>query len=399
MSAPRLDASKIAAARLWATNQMPYLASAIFAAPVLAASDSATVAVDRSWQIHADPNTVDGLTVEQLGRLLLHLIGHLVREHADRAAALGLPDVGSPEAWNRAADAEINDDLHPLGLLPDVAPDLPGGLKQADGLLAENYFTVATPPRRWDCGSGCDDQRRQWDVQTVDGLPRGACLDAEQAAMLRLGIAAAIQQANNQLPGTVPGGWMRWAENLLPSKVDWRRLLAAEIRAGIFSVAGAVDYTYRRPSRRFRVSPRVVLPALHRPVPEIVVVCDTSGSMHDELLARALAEIEGILTKAGLRSRQLRVLAVDTAVHTARRVSRAAQVQLVGGGGTDMGAGIEAAAASRPKPSIVIVVTDGFTPWPDRPPKGIHVIVGLLAQHHGMALPPAPSWARTIVIE
>jgi hypothetical protein len=31
------------------------------------------------------------------------------------------------------------------------------------------------------------------------------------------------------------------------------------------------------------------------------------------------------------------VLAVDTAVHAVRRVSRATQVQLAGGGGTDMG--------------------------------------------------------------
>lgn len=121
--------------------------------------------------------------------------------------------------------------------------------------------------------------------------------------------------------------------------------------------------------------------------------------MHERLLARALTEIEAVLTKAGLRQAQVRVLAVDTDVHVVRRVSRAAQVQLAGGGGTDMGAGIESAAELRPRPSVVIVLTDGYTPWPDQPPPGIRVIVGLLTEG---ARPPGwapPEWARTVVIE
>lgn len=387
----------MAASRLWAINQMPYVAAALFAADVTEAPASGTISVDRDWRVHADADVVGRLSVEELGRLLLHLVGHLLREHAERADAAGVSDVASPEAWNRAADAEINDDLHPLGLVPRHAPDQPSDLGREAGRLAETYLAAARAPRVWDCGSGCDNQPRPWDG---DGpRRRGSGLDPGQAALLRLETAAAMQQAEGQQPGTVPGGWLRWAETVLPSRVDWRRLLAAEIRAGVYSVVGAVDYTYRRPSRRSQASPGVVLPALHRPVPQVAVVCDTSGSMHNELLARALAEVEGILTKGGLRSAQLRVLAVDTVVHTVRTVSRAAQVQLAGGGGTDMGAGIHAAAALRPRPSIVIVLTDGFTPWPDRAPKGMHVIVGLLAQHLGMYLPPAPPWARVIRIE
>jgi len=89
------------------------------------------------------------------------------------------------------------------------------------------------------------------------------------------------------------------------------------------------------------------------------------------------------------------VLAVDTRVHAARRVSRASQVRLAGGGGTDMGAGISAAAALRPRPSVVIVLTDGYTPWPPAPPAGIRVIVGLLARPDR----PPPPWARVILLQ
>ena len=62
------------------------------------------------------------------------------------------------------------------------------------------------------------------------------------------------------------------------------------------------------------------------------------------MLAMALTEVDGLLKSLGL-ARQLRVLACDTAVAAAQRITSSRQVTLTGGGGTDMGAGIAAAAA------------------------------------------------------
>src|SRR5437764_1272375 len=42
-------------------------------------------------------------------------------------------------------------------------------------------------------------------------------------------------------------------------------------------------------------------------------------------------------------------------------------VQLTGGGGTDMRVGITAATRARPAPHVIVVLTDGDTPWPDEP--------------------------------
>jgi predicted metal-dependent peptidase len=389
----RLDARKIAAARLWATARMPYLASALFACTVRSDPDSRTIAVDRSWQVNADPAVLDALSVEQLGRLLVHLGGHVIRDHAARAERLGVTEDSTRARWNRSTDAEINDDLVADDCVPGVAPDLPSVLGCSPGGLAESYYEHACDgPRLWDCGSGADGCRRP-----SDG---GEGIDSEQAELLRLGVAAEIQQHQARDPGTVAGGWLRWAESVLPSRIDWRRVLAAEVRSAVAAVAGKVDYSYRRPSRRAHLNGEIVLPSLRRPVPDVAIVCDTSGSMHERLLARALAEVEAVLGRAGLRQTRVRALAVDTAVHGAQRVNRADQVQLAGGGGTNMGAGISAAAELRPRPSIVIVLTDGFTPWPERPPRGIRVVVGLLsegARPPGRAPPPA--WARTVLID
>lgn len=388
---PATAARKLAAARLWSSARAPYLASAVFASSVRFDPGAGTIAIDRSWQIRADPEMVQTMSVPELGRLLIHLCAHLIRDHAGRARAGGTHEANHRSRWNRAADAEINDDLAAELLVPACACDRPADLGCEDGGLAEHYYAVGTPgPRRWDCGSGADGVDRPGDGQ--------GNLDPRQGELLRLKVAADIHA---RPPGTVPGGWQRWAESVLPSRTDWRRALAAEVRRGVTYAAGAVDYSYHRPARRAHLHDDLVLPSLVRPIPEIAIVCDTSGSMHEQLLARALAEIESVLTRAGLRRGRVPVLAVDTAVHAVRRVTRAHQVTLAGGGGTDMGQGIAAASALRPRPSVIIVLTDGFTPWPAEPPPGSRVIVGLLVQGRGSSItePAGPEWARTIVID
>jgi predicted metal-dependent peptidase len=389
MTAPALDRDKLAAARLWATSRQPYLATALFAVKALARPGIGTIGVDARWQMHFDPEVVDRFDVQELGRVVTHLVGHLLRDHATRA--------GKPPAptWLLAADVEINDDLVGDDLVPAAAPDQPRDFAMALGQLAERYVAAMAdlgPDRRlcrqgWlDCGSGADGCRRPW--EGTDGLSEREC------RLLRKAVAQQVCRHAGRFPGSVAGGWLRWAERVLRPAVDWRRVLRAEIRQAVASVAGSVDYTYRRPSRRASVSDDIVLPALHRPQPEIAVACDTSGSMHDEMLARALAEIEGLVAAQGLR-RQLRVLAVDTEVHALSRVSSARQVTLLGGGGTDMGAGIHAATALRPAPDVIVVLTDGYTPWPDRAPAG-RVIVGLFDQAGPAWIPPA--WARIVHI-
>ena len=386
----------LAAARLWATDRFPYLATGLFGAEVVAAPDSGTVSVDEGWRMHADPDLVAEWTAAQLGSVLVHHVCHLLRSHGERAHGLGVGPA-DVNAWVRAADAEINDDLIPAGLELPGRPVLPRDFGAPDGLLAEQYFVDARsmersaqedeqPPGTWlDCGSGADGQPRPGDQPPAQ--------PEWQAELLRRQVAQEIA-AHAKTAGTLPAGLLRWAQDVIAPKVNWRALLTAELRRALAEVSGAVDYSYRRPSRRASVAGAVVLPALRRPVPEIAVVCDTSASMSEDLLAAALAEVDGLLRSLGM-ARQVRVLACDTAVATAQRVSSARQVELTGGGGTDMAAGIAAAAALRPRPALTVVLTDGYTPWPELAPRGIRVLIGLL----GDGAPAAPSWARAVRVD
>ena len=251
----------LAAARLWAATRFPYLATGVFGAEVIADRDSGTVSVDESWRMHADPELTAGWTAAQLGSVLIHHVCHLLRTHGERAQGTGVrPDEAAD--WIRAADAEINDDLVPAGLELPGHPVLPRDLRAEDGLLAEQYFegmrrhaarsgdSQARSGPWLDCGSGADGIPRPGQGRRDDGgLPRW------RADLLRRQVAQEVI-AHGKQAGTVPAGLLRWAEEVLSPKVNWRAVLGAELRRAIAEVSGAVDYSYRRPSRRSAVAGR-----------------------------------------------------------------------------------------------------------------------------------------------
>jgi predicted metal-dependent peptidase len=130
-------------------------------------------------------------------------------------------------------------------------------------------------------------------------------------------------------------------------------------------------------------------------VPNVAIVVDTSGSIDDTLLARALGEVDGALRGLGVSDAAVTLLACDAAVQTVERVRSARDARLAGGGGTDMRAGIATASSQRPRPDLIVVFTDGYTPWPDQPPPGSAVIAGILGRPEHV-LPPSPGWAHRI---
>ncbi len=393
-----LDGHKLAAARLWAAHRYPYLASAVFASPAVSAPGLGRVVIDRWWRIHADPTTVAASEVADLGAELLHLASHVLRDHADRADRVGLSDADELHHWVDAADAEIADDFpHDLAGLR-VRPS-PADLDLPTGRLAEEYYrtgSVRDPDDGEDlrdCGSGAHGRPPPWEPPPPDPDDDGAGIDGRDADAIRRRVAADILGAD---PSTVGAGLRTWARRTIEGSVDWRTELAAVLRRAQATVAGAVDYSYRRPSRRAAAVRGVILPALRRPAVDVAVVCDTSASVSDELLAVAVVEIDGIVRAAGTRA--VTVLACDDAVQATTRVVAPDDLVLIGGGGTDLGVGLGAAAELTPRPDLVVVVTDGFTPWPEGPPTA-PVVVALLPTDDGLpAPPPPPPWTTTVAI-
>ena len=150
-----------------------------------------------------------------------------------------------------------------------------------------------------------------------------------------------------------------------------------------------------------------MLPSLrHRP-PWVSVVIDTSGSVSDAEPGSALLEVAAIARAVGGRRDLVSVLSCDAAARTGQPLCRAEGIALVGGGGTDLRAGLARALRGRPAPDAVVALTDGQTPWPQTPPP-CRTVVGLFPRRYtGTSynennpdyVPDEPSaWARVVHI-
>jgi predicted metal-dependent peptidase len=389
------DQEALASARLWAVTSQPYLAAALFAMTPVTDHGTGTFATDRHWRLYVDPECFSKWTTQEIGAVLVHEAHHLLRDHANRARSLGVT-IAEARRFNVAADLEINDDLGELPLPSGGC--FPAGFGMEPGLLAEEYFAALSPQVAvpWgDCGSGAHGVTGERELAADLGPDATAGLDVAEGDLIRQQIAEEVRRRSNA-GESLGAGLERWATTFLTPTIDWRRLLAAAVRGGVALASGSVDYSYSRPSRR-QTSPAsrgVVLPSMVRPVPEVAVVVDTSGSMGSDDLGRALAEVSGVLKECGVMGRHVAVLSCDDSVRTTQRVFTSSAVRLVGGGGTDMGIALAAAENLRPRPQLVVVLTDGMTPWPNKKPAIDRVVVGLIGRVHG----DAPLWAQVVEI-
>jgi predicted metal-dependent peptidase len=408
-AAAALDTAKLFAARRLAVTTCPYLAVALHALAVVPTYAVPTMGVDRHWRCYVNPAFVIGHTVRELAGVWLHEVAHLVREHHSRARRL--TEVTDQVRLNIAMDLEINDDLLKEFTDPDdTGPCLPQGALTPDGLriperdLFEEYVHDITPSmiaELWiDCGSGAHDSPAVWEDDAAGAHPLG---DYEAAA-IRISVRDAIAAGR----GTAPAGWQRWAERHGKAPQDWRTLLGAAFRASLGAAAGAGDYSYRRPGRRTAsLGGQVVLPSLRRPLPQVAVVIDTSGSVSDVDLGSALTEVAGITRAVGVNGRNIAVYTCDAAVQTAQHVCRAEDLTLIGGGGTDLRKGIRAAMARVPRPDVTVVLTDGGTPWPEEEP-GCRIVAGIFASRRSLTFYDdagnfvdcrPPGWIETVYLE
>ncbi|MFI5721024.1 VWA-like domain-containing protein [Nocardia sp. NPDC051750] len=404
--APALDSGKLFAARLHAARARPYLATALYALHIVESRRVPTMGVDRYWRCYVSPTFVDHTSVEELASVLVHEVSHLLRDHHGRsdrfARAHDLTDPAERLRMNIAADAEINDDAFGDGLVEPEGAVLPATLGLSQGELMEDYLRQfrlgpLTQNMAWlDCGSGADGLDRDWDLgpDGADGLTE------QERDAVRFRVAQGIAGR----PGNAPAGWRRWAEEALHPPQPWRDLLGAAIRSAASAPGAGEDYTYGRPARRSAGVPGVVLPSLRRTPPRVSVIIDTSGSVSDAELGSALLEVAAISRAVGGRRDLVTVLSCDAAARIAQPLCRAEGIPLVGGGGTDLRTGFAKALRARPRPDVLVVLTDGQTPWPSGRP-GCRTVVGLFrretswSEHDPDYVPDGPpAWARVVDI-
>jgi hypothetical protein len=392
-------------------------------------------------------------TVEENATLLIHEVGHLLRDHEARKRAAGITD---HRRWNTAGDCEINDDLHAEGLPLPGDPPLPAKYGLESGATAETYYrelpgpdttrprasaaseprersgpaseprersgpakrpaservgesegrspsdkaaraSAASEPRersgpakrraservgesegrspsdKHDCGSGAHGERRCWELPADDDGEGGTpAVDRLKAELVRREVARRIDEIS-RYAGEVSPAWRRWAHATLAPKVDYLATIRHVVRRALRdSTLGRYDRTYRRPHRRQACYGEFLMPSFQQPRPRPGFLIDTSSSMEDSQLARALAELAGLIRQLGYGA-DVVVASCDAAARDVREVFGAGQVELYGGGGTDLDVGlrafIERAHDPRRKIDLLVIVSDCHTTWSnDVPP-------------------------------
>jgi predicted metal-dependent peptidase len=368
------------AARLRASYQRAYFAPALFNLVPVQTDQIASMAVDRYWRLYYNDAWVAAHTVEENAAVLIHEVSHLLREHESRKQAAA---VRNESLWNTAADCEINDDLLAEDLpLPDDPPR-PGKYGLRIGENAETYYRQLMRPAQGDgeahesspapcpdCGSGAHGEMRPWELPNDDGRPGGVgSVDSVKAKLVRREVAQRILDRSGDA-GDVSLGWKLWARTVLSPKIDFMATIRHTVRKALRdSTLGRYDRSYRRPHRRQAAYGEFIMSSFHQPRPRPGFLIDTSASMQDTQLARAVAELGGLTRQLGYGA-EVVVACCDAAVHGVRKVFSAAQVELIGGGGTDLGEGLRwFIEHNRPPIDLLVIVSDCQTQWPaDAPP-------------------------------
>lgn len=409
---------KITLAKLLSVQWWPYLSEAVVRVPVRYSKHVPTMGVTDEWILYINPEWAESKTVAELALIISgHEVGgHLLNDHASRCTGLHheLSNIAGDLAINCRLDnyracACVSGDKNRIdvpeipseALMPKQFIDKAGNPFPPD-LILEDYYALLInnanqkPGPKHQCGSGATGTKADWEESEKsgdDGSGQGRGVSPAEASLIRDSVAKACkshEEARGR--GSVPEGLLRWADDRLrPPQVPWTAQVRRKI-SRIVAGRGRSDYSYSQHNRRSKG--RIILPGMIEHKHRANAVFDTSGSMSDGRIRAGLSELVCAASHLG----PIEVFACDAAAAkagTLRTKSDVKKLELRGGGGTDMGAGLLAAAES--KPMFTAVFTDGDTPWPDTKPIGLGEVLVVLIGKYGVNRVPA--WADWVAVE
>ena len=412
------------------------------------ARDEGTLAVDKYLRLYHGPQA-DAWSDQEFVAALWHEVNHLLRHHPDRLAHLAQKHSMDPMMVNVAADLEINDDLLEQDIAlpkdcltsemfghdpfqsaeahfaqfvetreqqkePQPGPGEPGD-EEADGQGIPGDEPGPTmkpktlPSNDPKCGSASGGNSDGEEPPPPDEADMGklekAIRDQAEAVVKEFeerkeaGRQGLSQQNRDGSDGESPGGADIYASAITylgRSTYDWRIPFAVEVRNAIDQRSDeAEEYTFRRRSRRqAALGDEFILPGSYRPIPNLMLLCDVSGSMDRSKLTAAMIEVIGILERLAIPEFMVYPWNTEMALDQPVRVSTVAHIKEAferRGGGTDMQAGVNRMVKDGAE--VIIVLTDNETRWKPTGPHGVPVIIGGINRHKAY---PAPSWARVI---
>lgn len=185
--------------------------------------------------------------------------------------------------------------------------------------------------------------------------------DPAKIAEINRRITGAVAQAATmaRMAGSLTGEMKRLVEGILEAKVPWQDVLFEYMNRVV-----QADESWAKRNRRFS---HTYLPARHEvKIGGVVFIGDTSGSITNKELAKVGAEVVSCV--ASVSPEWIRLIWADTKVKGEQYFDNGEEVTFdpKGGGGTDMRVPLK--HAEEYDADVVVLITDGHTPWPDREP-------------------------------
>ncbi len=311
-----------------------------------------TACVNEHGRIWISAEFADSLTDLQLAFVLAHEVSHVAFGHFARRGSR------DPLAWNIANDFVIN--LLLSECFADSRAVPPGALldpKYAGMTSEQVYELLMRKARRLRVTWGGPDM-------VVDGL----CGDMPHDAIVALAARGVILSANGwatelaraaaraRMAGNLSDGIQRAVNQCIKPKVDWvtqlRQYLSQEVCR-----EGRNVYTFVPCSRR-HIAQGTYLPSLvGQGSPRVGFAIDTSGSMDEDDIAAAHAEIDSIRRQYAC---PMYVMSADMKVWDGEWVDPYGPLPMPrGGGGTDFRPVFEHVVAERVPVDVIVYMTDG----------------------------------------
>lgn len=351
MSGPAI--TKLSKARARMLIDQPFYATILLSTPMKATEDIPTAATDMK-SIFYNPKFFEPLSVDESKGVLAHEVLHMALMHGLRKGHR------NHQLWNFACDYAINPMLKNAGfVLPK--PHLDDA--KYHGMSAEHIYELLVQ----DVKDGkikvkyVQDQAGALGDDLKDILGDGPMSDPAEQAKAERQIRQKVAQATNmaRMAGKLPADLERLVGEILGGKVPWTDLLR-----DYCTRITKNEESWTKRNRRFG---DIYLPSRYsQRLGVIGFIGDTSGSISEEENKKAANE--GYSIFEGMKPEKFVCLWADTRVASEQVFEEGDLFNPVpaGGGGTDMRVPMEYIAQYDPE--VVILMTDGYTPWPDSEP-------------------------------
>ena len=340
-------------------HQATMLYSGVFMVGKTTISDTIPTACTNGRDTWYGAKFVDMLTDAELNGVILHENLHKVYQHHWLWKHLWDDD---KRKANQAADYVINLEIADLSnkhrdfiKLPDLA------------LLDEQYRGLNTQEVFHKLKEKGDGEGEGEGGEGFDEHDFSELTEEEKKEVLKE-VEQAIRQGQI-LAGKNGGDISKQITELLTPKVNWKDQLRDFMTD---TCSGKDDSTWRKPNRRWLQHDIYLPTTISQSMGCIVIGIDTSGSVDEVLASRFLSEVVALCET--VQPSLVHLIEVDAKIQRHQVFApmdfgKLRDIkELKGGGGTDMRVVFDYAKDKNLNPEAVLILTDGYTPFPDSTP-------------------------------